>query len=999
MKQSIVLFLFFWLILGFDLEAQSHKHRYYQHHLHEHDEKCGTHILQELQSQDFDLETTQFEDWLQGQKEIARFQNEEEVFILPVVVHIVHNGEDEGIGTNIPMEQIESQIRILNEDFRRTNADTAQTQNIFRDVAADIKISFQLAKRDPNGLPTDGVTRTQGTRTSYRLSDNSELKAIAYWPSDQYINIWVAPLAGNLLGWAQFPVSTLPGLSPASSNPLTDGIVVRSTFFGDTGNVNSNSLGRTATHEMGHYLGLRHVWGDGGCNATDFCDDTPFQQSPTAGCPTSQESCDSPDMFQNYMDYSTDVCMNIFTLCQRTRMRTVLMNSPRRTSLINSPALNAPDPIANDLGINKVVSPGNLVCEDVIIPQIELINFGSNEITQASIELRLQDQLIQVFQLTEPLESFQSTIIDFDPIDIDPLNSNLLAFEIVSTNNAPDANQENTFITKVTDVAVREDLPISADFRGFPDNWRVSNVDESITWALTQAPFLNNSDPAIFMNLFDYESGIGTRDRLISSVFDLSDFVDAKLIFRYAYANFPAPNANDEFIVSFQENCGETIDFENTLFAAAGANLATAPPTEEPFIPEGSKDWNWIEIDLSEQLGMSDLVIVFETINSWGNNLYLADVSITGTRLSDNKIQILDIIHPQEIVCENQLNPQVEIRNLSFDTLNTLEGEVLLDGVLLSSFRLNDLAISSLESLRLLLDTFELSNSGSYEIEIVFTNVEGSPSISRRFNFEDQVIQPPLRALGIGQNTGNWSIINQDDDFGFRSDIWETEARTQNILRANAFSSLSRSARTTYYSPPIDLSGQREEIFLTMSYSYRRSANATDEFYIAISEDCGKSFIDTISIDLNTPQFTNAPWRPQTEDQWNTLFWSLEEYQDASNLLLAFSFVSNFGNDFYLKDIQINTTRVPNQARPELNNFTIFPNPANDRTQVRVEWDEPNDVLIEVFNTKGQQMLQQQLPNSLNQTYGVNLLGVPPGTYIMRITSGGIQARKRFIVR
>ena len=145
---------------------------------------------------------SQFEDWMKqkieekNRPQTLRLNSVKETVIkIPVVVHVIHNGEPYGTGSNISDEQIISQIEALNEDFRRQNADADQTLIIFQPVAADTEIEFVLAKQDPDGLPTTGIVRVRGTRDSWTDSTDSELKSLSYWPAEDYMNIWVAVIS------------------------------------------------------------------------------------------------------------------------------------------------------------------------------------------------------------------------------------------------------------------------------------------------------------------------------------------------------------------------------------------------------------------------------------------------------------------------------------------------------------------------------------------------------------------------------------------------------------------------------------------------------------------------------------------------------------------------------------------------------------------------------------------------------------------------------------
>lgn len=292
-----------------------------------------------------------FEEAIQHQ--ILKQKNQritEETIIIPVVVHIIHDNSNNTIGglnnNNISEEQILSQIVVLNEDFQRNNADTTNTPNDFKNVAANTNIEFCLASRDPNGNPTNGITRTYSNKLPFNVdNDNKELKSLMYWNSEEYLNIWVTELysdaLGDILGYAQFPnQSSLLGLNANYGGAETDGIVIHHRCFGDrlgTASIGAYSYGRTATHEVGHWLGLLHIWGNSNsCNASDYCDDTPNQNAPTNGCPDQAETCGSMNMQSNYMDYTNDICMNIFTQDQKERMRAVLSVSPRRIALKSS---------------------------------------------------------------------------------------------------------------------------------------------------------------------------------------------------------------------------------------------------------------------------------------------------------------------------------------------------------------------------------------------------------------------------------------------------------------------------------------------------------------------------------------------------------------------------------------------------------------------------------------------------------------------------------------
>jgi hypothetical protein len=240
-----------------------------------------------------------------------------------VVVHVVYKRDQENIGK----AQINSQLTVLNRDFRARNQDKSNVPDPWKSLVGDAKIEFELARRDPDGKATDGITRTKTNRAAFG-SDDSVKKAstggVPAWPRNRYLNMWVCSLGGGLLGYAQFPGG------PAR----TDGVVILNRAFGTTGTAQAPfDLGRTATHEVGHWFNLRHIWGDTmGCAGGDRCPDTPNAAGPNQQKPTFPHiTCDNGpngDMFCNYMDYVDDAAMFMFTPGQAGRMNATL-SGPR----------------------------------------------------------------------------------------------------------------------------------------------------------------------------------------------------------------------------------------------------------------------------------------------------------------------------------------------------------------------------------------------------------------------------------------------------------------------------------------------------------------------------------------------------------------------------------------------------------------------------------------------------------------------------------------------
>lgn len=266
------------------------------------------------------------------QQDLAGKPHRGAILKIPVVVHILYNKSQE----NISDEKVFSQIEILNESFRRLSADTSNTPEWYKSIATDCGIEFQLATSDPQRRATTGIIRKYTPVAQWNTDDEMKFSARTgsdTWDAANYLNIWVCNL-GRVAGYSSFPGG--PGDK--------DGIVIGYNVFGKNTKAGYN-LGKTAVHEVGHWLGLRHIWGDNYCG-DDWVDDTPNQASFTPGCPTGiRPSCNNGpngDMYMNYMDITLDGCTNLFTEGQKERMRSFFDAGGERHSILTSFGLLPP---------------------------------------------------------------------------------------------------------------------------------------------------------------------------------------------------------------------------------------------------------------------------------------------------------------------------------------------------------------------------------------------------------------------------------------------------------------------------------------------------------------------------------------------------------------------------------------------------------------------------------------------------------------------------------
>ncbi|TAH25322.1 MAG: T9SS C-terminal target domain-containing protein [Cytophagales bacterium] len=401
-------------------------------------------------------------------------RNATNTYQIPVVFHIIYNNEDQ----NISETQIKEQLRVINEDFNKLNKDTANIPEIFKNLSASIEIEFCLANQDPNGKFTNGINRVFTAIKEFDIYfADTILKSLSYWPSDKYLNVWVANLTNDILGYAQFPSqSGLVDLSSDQGLAESDGVVVYYKAFGYNQNSSKYNLGKTLTHEIGHWLGLIHTWGDSFCG-NDYVDDTPRQQESGEELKRNNceqfSSCDgtiSRDMTNNFMDWSPDACMNMFTFGQKFRMHQVMKNAPRRILLKQSYGCYKPNGQFS-LPYSEAFTDGS------IKPQDTLGNSKSRLKWELGFSNRNQYYLLAKNDIqysgdsltyTFPFIDFSKAVNAFLDIDIASLSNKNGTIDSIVFTYSPNPEREFT-LQKITGFEILNNDLISS----FPENcWK-----------------------------------------------------------------------------------------------------------------------------------------------------------------------------------------------------------------------------------------------------------------------------------------------------------------------------------------------------------------------------------------------------------------------------------------------------------------------------------------------------------------------------------------------
>ncbi|MDZ4822777.1 MAG: M43 family zinc metalloprotease [Flavobacteriales bacterium] len=529
----------------------------------------------------------------------------DQVFIVPVVFHVIHNNGSE----NISDEQILDAVEILNRDFRKLNEDIEDVVAPFIDIAADVEIEFRLAGLDPDGNCTSGITRLISDLT-YDGSD--DVKNLIQWPRNRYMNVWICAEAAGAAGWTYMPAA-VNGVFGAGE----DGIVIKSDYVGSIG-TSSVGKSRVLTHEVGHWLNLFHCWGQnnnpgaaGNCNSDDNVADTP-DDIGWSSCNLDGASCGNEiDNVQNYMEYS--YCTKMFTEGQRTRMRTAIQSNIAQrnqlwtqSNLINSGTL---EPV---LCAAVFTSDRNTVCAG------ETIQFNDNSF----------------HGVTEWNWNFGdgNTLSGSDP-DVHQNPSHTFDTPGVYTIMLTVGNGEdevsvtvNEYITVI--VPGMNEAPFIEGFESVwpAENWSLFNQNNDATWQQspsasysgTNSLKLNNSANTIADNI----------DEMISTTYDMSAMQEVYLSYKWAYAN-KQNETDDRLRISVTGDCGDYWYLKKVHKGLT--DLPTVNPTNFSFAPTGQSQWTGNELALSDPDWLTEMFrIKFEFIGKGGNNIWLDDINISG---------------------------------------------------------------------------------------------------------------------------------------------------------------------------------------------------------------------------------------------------------------------------------------------------------------------------------------------------------------------------------
>lgn len=557
------------------------------------------------------------------------------LYVIPVVWHVIHNGGPE----NISKATIENEIAKLNDTYQKLNANWVNAHPPFIDIVADVQVEFRLARLDPDGNCTEGITRTKNTIT-YAMDESAKFVSGAEsWNRNgrYYLNIWQGQSIASGAGGYSF--------YPGVVNMNQDGCVLI-----------AGQLGNTITHEVGHWLNLRHPWGNsnnpgpgnGNCNDDDLVSDTPNTEGQS-GCSATSQSCGSIDNGQNYMDYN--FCDVMFTEGQKTRMHAALNSNTgfRATMVSASNRANTGTADPYDWNPTCALLGADFTYDKDYICEGEVVNFADYNTYNGTPTQWAWDFVGG----TPNSSSVANPAITYNTAGIygvtySPGNAAGFASPMVKNN-----------IITVNSVTADYVLPFAEGFENtttFNNDWTIETQSGNGWQTTTSASYTGNRS----LRVFNTSNSVGDITEAISPSYDLSSMNSPELTYDWAFAK-KLSGGNDQFIIYKSTDCGSTWSI---LAIKAGSSMATAPATNSTFVPTSTSEWDNATVSLSTLANETNVRFKLYFKNNGGNNFYLDNLNISG------------LVGVNEVKPVNNLkvypNPMKESATISFNLKNNI---------------------------------------------------------------------------------------------------------------------------------------------------------------------------------------------------------------------------------------------------------------------------------------------------------------------------------------
>ncbi|GIV35171.1 MAG: hypothetical protein KatS3mg031_2706 [Chitinophagales bacterium] len=911
-------------------------------------QRCYTDVVVYKKRQDNPSYAAELDARLQAMQQWAQppdqSGNRRQVYTIPIVFHVVLNSQS--LLNSVTDAEIIAQLETLNKDFRKLNADTTSIRSIFKPLAADIEIQFCLATRDPNGNGTTGITRTLTTHGPWDPdTETDDMKftssgGINAWNPSKYVNVWIVDIVGSQFGgtagYAYIGSSFIHG------DP-EDGIVLDFQLgFGPSD--------RSLTHEMGHYLGLYHIWGtSGGCSNDDGISDTPVSASANYGCNYSTNSCntgagDLPDMIENYMDYS--YCPAMFTLGQKTVMLNVLTGA--RASLINSnngcQAINAA-PATDFYASFLNVCPGT---------QVSFRDNSANNPTS--------------WQWSFPGAIPSSSTQQNPTVTYNTPGSYSVT---LTTTNAfgSDTETKTNYITVGTGAT---EIILSENFESSLTGWSVLNPDNSITWEVVTVSGNYPGNKAARVNIYNYNS-VGQRDGLISPVFSLAGKSSARLELQHAHRRYSS-NEHDSLIIYVSTNGGTTFPYRVYANAENGTgSFATGYIIGNvDFVPTVAEDWCFAttigascpSIDLSAFDGMPNLRLKFETYNDYGNNIYIDNIQVTAICTAPGGQAPVSAFTANTTGGCGSLTVQFTDQS----TGNPSSWNWQFPGGNPSSSSQQNPVVT-------------YSAPGQYDVQLTVSNTYGSNATSQN----DYIIVHPLPSVslsktdascpGVNDGSASASVSGGTPPYSF---LWSNNSTSSTVTNLN---------KGSHAVTVTDANGCSVSQSIIVDAGPGVSISS-----FSVTPDSAGLATGSISVTVTggSPPYAFLWSNGATTPALHNLF--------AGDYLLTVTDVNGCSAtaSFSVSYVPDNTVGISHLFSDNLV-FSVFPNPSSGKVYISLHIPQQNQLLITFYEQTGRQLSSETIHLPAGQ-HTLPLPDVPTGLYLLKIKTQAFTAVTRIVV-
>jgi hypothetical protein len=974
---------------------------------------------------------------LQPDKSLRAPKRLQSIVYLPVVFHIVLPNP-----YLITDEVVQSQIEAMNRDFSGLNPDTTNLPAAFQAIRGHSSIRFVLAKRTPSGKLTNGIDRVFSTATGNpdNLVDSIKRKSLGgadAWDPKSYINIWVGNISngGGVLGYTQIP---------GSGSSIDDGVFCNILGFGTSScNVSDYNKGRTVVHELGHYFGLNHIWGDdetssNTCSGDDFrpmtsdgstytlpaslynppgkgntsedIGDTPNQSVATNSCPSGvrTDACTSTSpgiLYEDFMDYTSDDCYSMFTLKQVERMEYVLntylsglISSQGATLPSNAPAIDA-SPVASvnpggfeTSGCNSIYYPDVLSCPGNFVPKVLIKNDGVNTITSVTVGYRLNNGTAVTKSISTNLVSGAIQLVTF-PLTSVVNGNNIFKFFTgkVNGNNTDEVSANDSLIATLS-VPDAITLPVSEGFENStfpPTGWSIVNPGNDVTWKRTTPG--SKSSHSIYIDNYDKNS-VGGVDEIRLPKINLANTDPVIISFDLAHKNYPGNDYNDSLQVLISTDCGASF---KAYFNKSGAALSTAGASDDAYINPAPSDWKNQKIIIDgAALSSKSIIVKFRNTSDYGNNIFIDNINIRQETSRD--LTVVALNPPSATECAEPITPIATIKNAGFSTITGFTVSYQINNGSAAQTSVTGISLLPEATMNVPLNVFT-PNGGSQQIT-VFTSAPVSSSgtgdesplndtLRKSFFVTGKVDLPVVEGFeNAAFPPAGWSVENPNGDISWQRTTAAAKTGTASMF-INNYNANSIGTVDNFVSSVITGTSSFDSIYVSFDYAYSagNSSSQSDTLELRVTTDCGQTFTTVwkkYGTDLQTVTGYQPNFVPATTG-WKNIKLNLFNDVGSNDFQLYFAFKGNKQNNFYIDNINLFGITVP--ARLKEQGYLIYPNPFHDQFIIR-NYEVPVTLQsARIYNSVGKLVWAKDYYGKAYTLMNINFDTPPPGVYILKL--------------